>query len=191
MMIIPCHVVLWKCYCIFRNHCFTSRRMCCYKDIVMTFQVQNSLFLKDIQFEWPLQKTTRMHSSRMRTARSLSVSRSICCGTHAPLPRTPPAMHPPATHAPHTPLPCTPAPLPRTPPSHTCPPAMYTPVPCMPPAMQSSPQPCMPPATHAPQPCMPPATNAPQPCMPPCHTCPPAMHAPLPCTPPLWTDRHL
>ena len=69
-----------------------------------------------------LNNKTRMHSSKMRTARSLTVSRSICRGhawhaclpaMHAPrhacppLPHMPPAMHaPPAIHAPsmHTPL---------------------------------------------------------------------------------------
>ena len=97
---------------------------------------------------------TRMHSSRMRTARSLTVcqSRSICRGAggswsgachahppamHAPPPHTPPTMHdPPAMHAPH----------------HTHPPAMHAPQ-----------------ATHAP-----PSTHAPL-----SHAGPPAMHAPL------------
>ena len=83
---------------------------------------------------------TRMHSSRMRTARSLTVylSCSACGGGHAwhaypPAPCMPPATHapyhtPPAMHAPcHTcPLPCTP-PLPCMSPCHACPP------PCMPP----------------------------------------------------------
>ena len=64
----------------------------------------------------------------MHTARSLTVSRSIC---HArPPPCTPPAMHVPL------PLPCTPpathAALPCMPPAmhapcHACPPAMYAP----------------------------------------------------------------
>ena len=52
---------------------------------------------------------------------------------------------------------------------HT-PPAMHTPLPCMPPAMHA---PC-----HAPLPHMPPAMHAP------CHTLPPTMHGPLPCKPP-------
>ena len=54
-------------------------------------------------------KNTRMHSSRMRTARSLTVSHRILCTpppatTHAPwLPRIPPSNHasPPTMHAPH------------------------------------------------------------------------------------------
>ena len=58
-----------------------------------------------------------MHSSRMRTARSLTVSSSICRGGgHVPLPCTSPhyAMHaPPATHDP---------PAMHTPPCHACPP---------------------------------------------------------------------
>ena len=53
---------------------------------------------------------TRMHSSRMRTARSLTVSRSICCGTHAPHLARPP--------------PCTPR---HTPPLPRMPPATYAP----------------------------------------------------------------
>ena len=71
---------------------------------------------------------TRMHSSWMRTARSLTVSPSIC---HAcPLPCMPPSHAcPPATHAP----PAMHAPLPDIPPSHTCPPATHTPLPCTPP----------------------------------------------------------
>ena len=46
----------------------------------------------------------------MRTARSLTVSCSICCSMHAPCHACPPAMH---------------APLPRMPPCHACPPAMH------------------------------------------------------------------
>ena len=82
---------------------------------------------------------TRMHSSRMRTARALTDRISYCQGgmrgMHAPLPCTPrhacplphmppSAMHdPPATHAPHAcPPPC------MSPPGHTCPPAMHTPL---------------------------------------------------------------
>ena len=68
---------------------------------------------------------TRMHCSRMRTAHSLTVSRSIC--HTCPLPCTPPTMHaphhawPPAMRAPpamHTPY-------------HTCPPTTHAPLPCM------------------------------------------------------------
>ena len=109
--------------------------------------------------------STRMHSNRMRTARSLTVSRSICrqgCVYHThPLPCVPPCCAPPfpctpsAMHAPtlttHAPLPATHAPL-----CHACP------------------LPCMPPAIHAPLPHM-----APLPCTPPhvTHT-PLAMHIP-------------
>ena len=53
------------------------------------------------------QKTkTKMHSSRMHTARSLTVSRSICYA-HTPLPRTPPPpTHAlPAMHVPRLPMP--------------------------------------------------------------------------------------
>ena len=101
-----------------------------------------------------------MHSSRMRTSRSLTVSRSIChtcpppctplCHTHPPL-----CMPPSATHGP----------LPRRP------------LPCMPPCHA-----CPPPCHACPPPCMPSPT--PRPCMPPHHTCPshhtlpPATHAP-------------
>ena len=111
-----------------------------------------------------------MHSSRMRTARSLTVSRSICCGTHAPLPHMPP-------HHAH--------PLPHMPPYHACPPAMH-----IPPATHTTPLPHMPPHHAHPLPHMPPyhacpprhahppATHTtPLPCM------PPVMHTPLPCTP--------
>ena len=92
----------------------------------------------------------------MRTARSLTVSRSIC---HARplLPHTLPLPHhaqpPPTMHAPH----------------HAHPPAMHTPLPCMPPGHTHTP-----PATHAPQPRMPPCHAAPPlPRMPPCHARPP------------------
>ena len=82
-------------------------------------------------------KKTRMHSSRMRTARSLTVSRSICHACppamniphHAhPLQCMPPAMQAPTTHAPAPPA--THAPchaclhhacaLPHMPPHHAC-----------------------------------------------------------------------
>ena len=114
-----------------------------------------------------IQKETRMHSSRMRTACSLTVSRGICWGACAHMP--------PATHAPP---PCTPATMHA--PHHTCPPATHGP-----------------PATHAPchahpQPHMPPAMHAPHAfphlqCMPPCHTAmhtPPAMNDPRHACPP-------
>ena len=123
---------------------------------------------------------TRMHSSRMCTARSLTVSHRIPCTPlpphmtplppcmppchTCPQPCTPPAMHPP---------PCMP-PLPHMPPTTTHPP------PCTPPAMHATPAmhaPChvhprhaCPPAMHAP------CHACPLPCMSPCHACPPAMH---------------
>ena len=65
---------------------------------------------------------TRMHSSRMRSARSLTVSRSIWVGgachacpaaTHTPLP-----CMPPATHAPHHACPPPHAPPTMHPPCH-------------------------------------------------------------------------
>ena len=93
---------------------------------------------------------TRMHSSRMRTARSLTVSRSIC---HA----CPPAMH--------TPQPCMPpghacpsaihAPEAMHTPCHACPPATHTPGHACPPTMHASP------AVHAPLPCTSPAMRTP------------------------------
>ena len=122
----------------------------------------------------------------MRTARSLTVSRSICLGgacmlCHAcPLPHMPPCH---ATSLPHMPpamypLPCmppchTPSPphMPpcHAPPFHACSPATHTP------AMHA---PChAPPAMH-PLPYMPPATHDPHHTHTPCHTHPPAMHAP-------------
>ena len=95
--------------------------------------------------------------SRMRTVRSLTVSRGICCAsTPPPYHACPPAMHitsPPAMH---------------TPPSHTCPPRHARPLPCTPPAMHA-PFPCMPPAMHIP------CHACPLPCMPPL---PRSMHAP-------------
>ena len=92
----------------------------------------------------PFSLKTRMHSSRMRTTRSLTVSRRILC--------IPPAtMHTPATmHAPRQP--CTP------PGNHACPPQ-----PCMPPCNHT----CPPTTMHAPgnhacpqQPRMPPSNHA-------------------------------
>ena len=81
--------------------------------------------------------TTRMHSSRIHTAHSLTVSRSIChacpCHTcppamHTPLPCMPPPCTPPATHthpAMHIPPPCMPHPNMHIP-CHTCPPYPWT-----------------------------------------------------------------
>ena len=80
---------------------------------------------------------TRMHSSNMRTAHSLTISHSICqeggmCAMHAPapLPCMLPVMH--APHHAHS-LPCMPHHH-----HHACP-LPFTPL-----------LPCMPPATHAP-----------------------------------------
>ena len=110
-----------------------------------------------------------MHSSRMRTASSLTVSHSIC---HACLNTThvPPVMH--------ASLPCTPPLATHTPMPHTCPPAMHTPLPCTPPAMHAL-LPCMPPAMHIPMP-----HTHPLPCIPPCHASAPCHAHPLPCMPP-------
>ena len=90
----------------------------------------------------------------MRTARSLTVARSIGGGGRT----------------------CRTCPLPHIPPP-TCPPAMHVPLPCMPPC-HVCPLPHMLPATHASLPCMPPCHV----CPPAMHT-PTAMHAPLPRTP--------
>ena len=83
----------------------------------------------------------------MRTARSLTISCSICHARppamHTPLPHMPPAMHapchicPPATH---TSAPC-----------HACPPTTHAPPLCH----------ARPPATHGPHHAQPPATHAP------------------------------
>ena len=114
-----------------------------------------------------------MHSSRMRTARSLTVSRHILC-----MPPPQPCMphHPPATmHAPQQPH------MPPSPANHTRLPPLQ---PCMPPSnhacplatMHSPQQPHMPPATtHTPrQPCTPPSNHTHPPCNHACgqtHTC--------------------
>ena len=120
-------------------------------------------------FKSKIPKLTRMHSSRMRTARSLTVSRSIF---HAqppspPCHATPVAMHASlATHAPCHTCPCHAPPTIHAPTTHA-------PLSCMPP----------------PLPCMPPCYACPLPCMSPCHACPlpympSAMHASLPYMPP-------
>ena len=98
---------------------------------------------------------TRMHSSRMRTAHLLTVSRSICHVCHPPphmplLPCTP-CHAPPAIHAP----------LPHTPTCQAHPPATDTP------------------AMHAPHHVYPPCHTHPA------TDIPPFMHAPLPHKPPL------
>ena len=101
---------------------------------------------------------TRIHSSRMPTAGSLTVSPYLivfaggACVACTPLPCTPLPCMPPC-HAP-----CHVCPLPHMPPT------MHAPLPCTPP-------PCTPPAMHTPPPC------TPLPCMPPCHA-PPGMHPP-------------
>ena len=137
-----------------------------------------------------------MHFCRMRTACSLTVSRSIRWGlayhapptTHTPCHAHPPPCMPPAMHAPH---PCHACPLPCMPPStHT--PCHARALPCSPSTLHSCP-----PATHAPHPLLPlpcthPTTHTPHPLLPhtppTCHTHPlPATHAPCPC-PSLWTE---
>ena len=121
---------------------------------------------------------TRMHSSRMHTACSFTVSHSIChtcTPCHAqPLPCMPPC------HA--CPLPCMPschAPLPHTPPC--MPPAMYAPLPCMPPCHSYPPAMHAPSATHAPHHACPPTMHAP------CRACPPTTHTPCNAHPP-WQE---
>ena len=108
-----------------------------------------------------------MHSSRMCTARSLTVSHAhaICHGMQAPPPCMPPTMHAPMHILPATDVP--PA---------CIPPATYPP--CMPPTMHA-PLPCMPPAMHTSPPCMPSLPRMlPPPCTAPYHAPLPAMHAP-------------
>ena len=101
-----------------------------------------------------------MHSSRMRTAHSLTISHGILAGVHI-LPHMPPCHT--CNHTPTMHTPCHACPLPHMlPPCHTCPP------------------PCMPPATPQCHAC--PLCHAhPVSYMPPCHTHLPAMHTPLPC----------
>ena len=99
---------------------------------------------------WPpchLEKySTRMHCSRIRTARC---SDHLSCHAH-PCYACPPAMHAPPCHA--HPLLCTPAT--HAPLWHTSP-AMHVPLPCMPPATPA-PLPCTTPC-HTPR-YTPPAT---------------------------------
>ena len=122
---------------------------------------------------------TRMHSSRMRTAHSLTVFCHILC-------TPPPAiMHTPHNHTWNPPQPCMP-PSNHTPhDNHTCPPQPH-----IPPAVTHAPQqPHMPPHNHA----CPPCNHACplQPCMPPATMyTPTAMHTPRqPCMPPSPVDR--
>ena len=107
-----------------------------------------------------------MYSSRMRTARTLTVSRRILC---MPLPQ--PCMPPPGNHA------CPPATM------HAPQPTMHTPhKPCMPLPTTHPQQPCTPPGNHA---CPPPTTHAPnQPCNPPTPPGQPCMSPHQPCMPP-------
>ena len=129
-----------------------------------------------------------MHSSRMRTARSLTERISwyqarVVHGTHAPQPCIPPshtcplAKHAPlGTHAP--PWPHMP-PQPCMPPRHTCKVGMH-------PQAHTPPGHVHPLATHATRPCMPPRYAHPLRHAPPRHTqslgthAPPAMRAPRP-----------
>ena len=107
--------------------------------------------------------STRMHSSRIRITRSLTVSSCLivvgeggACVPHHTI-HVPPPCIPPAIHAP----------LPSIPPCHT------HPLPSTPPAMHA-------PLPHSPHHACPPAMHSPPPHMPPCHACPlPTMHAPL------------
>ena len=93
---------------------FTKTQLCCKDKSVKLGKIKNK-------------PKTRMHSRRMRTAHSLTVSRSICQG--------PPAMHVPLSHMP--PLPCMPSamhtPCPALHPCHAHPLATHTPLPCTPP----------------------------------------------------------
>ena len=129
-------------YLEFRHYIFFS----CASEIHMIaiytpegFQ-QNSLPNVEVRTDY----TTRMHSSRMRTARALTDR--IRVGGHVghacPLPCTPRCHACPPAHTCH-PLPCTPTPCHTRPPTHanchTCPLAMHAP-----------------PATHAPPAHMPP-----------------------------------
>ena len=109
---------------------------------------------------------TRMHSSRMRTARSLAVSRSICKARPPPPPQMPRCMpsttrmHSSGMRTAHS-LAVSRSICKACPPHHRCPHA-----PC-----RACPPPCTPhPATHAPH------HTCPLPC-----TLPPI--TPLPCTP--------
>ena len=121
-----------------------------------------------------------MHFSRMRTARSLTISRSICWGGGC-MPCMPPAMYTPCHRPPaiHAPLPCMPSALHASllhmlpamyalhhacPPCHACPhhtsPCCTCPLPCTPPAMHVTHQAHSMPCTH-PLPCMSTTTHTP------------------------------
>ena len=155
--------------------------------VILYFQEKTIFFLK-IAWSSRIHFEIRMHSSRMRTARSLTVS---CCilrmpppaTMHAPQqPRMPPSNHtcaPATTHPPGT----THVPGNHTHPlATTHPPSNHTSPqqPCMPPGNHTHPlQPRMPPGNHA---CpLPATTHAPLPAT--THAPLPAtMHAPLPAT---------
>ena len=114
---------------------------------------------------------TRMHFSRMHTARSLTVSCSICLGGCVACHACPPPPPPACMHPCHTcPLPCMP---PAMDAPHACPPHMP---PCMP-TCHTCPPPHMPPTIHAPHHTHPPTMYAPcHVCAPPCR--PHATHTP-------------
>ena len=150
--------------------------------------------------------STRMHSSRMRTTCSLTISHCVLCTPQQPC--MSPYNH--ACTTPHNhvcpPQPCMAPTTMHAPCNHTCPPQPHTPhnhaPPLQPPPPttmhvphnHTPPQPCTPLQPHPPQPCMSPTTMhvphnhacPPQPCMPPTtmhapcnHVCPPAAtHAP-------------
>ena len=145
---------------------------------------------------------TRMHSSRMRTAHSLTVwhSCSVCLGggmhvMHASCHACPQAMHTPSPSATHAHWSC-------MPPSHACPHHAWSPPcmppPCMPPSMHTPCHACPHPAMHAPNHAGPAAIHAPRRCMlppqhmPPSHACPPS-HCPPPpdhACPLPWRQNH-
>ena len=134
-----------------------------------------------------------MHSSRMHTALSLTVSHIICRGKacmphtplpcHACLPASLPHMPPPHACSQHA------CPLPCTSPCHACPlphtPCLACPLPCNPPPCMPLFPPHMPPGTcpqhTCPPPCTPRAMHAPLPRMPPTTHAPPSMHTNFVC----------
>ena len=144
-----------------------------------------------------------MHSSRMRTARSLIVSPYLVVSHARPTGSNHACISPEQPHMPPQEQPCMTSEQPCMPPrsNHTCPLGATTHTP--PGATMHAPQeqPCMlpPGATmHAPpeQPCMPPSPRTPPshtrpwPCMPPSHACPPPSHARPPATHAPCHERH-
>ena len=101
----------------------------------------NKMYKKTEHFQ-----ITRMHSCRMRTARSLTVSHSIHWGGMC-VPCMPAAMHAPTTHYPPPPpcmphhhachLPCMPPPHHACSPCHACLPATHAPCHACPPSGQT------------------------------------------------------